>query len=197
MLHCSRCGVPIGPDNVHHINGNHDDDSAHNKIGLCMKCHDFIQGICDKCSRQSECHVKRFRECWHFEDALPPIHFRSMNEQLLENQNENNSARSMMSVVKGRVHLDREPIEKEEIIYGPRLNPEDVWAKEDQRWYYCPLCHVVYPNSGKCLYDRRPLTSFVPADDSWRKVVLESYRPPIDMPGVSDPEFSGWPGGMK
>jgi len=76
VIDCARCDTPISRDNIHHINGNHEDDSAYNRIGLCGKCHDLVQGICDKCTNQGECHIKKFQECWHFEDALPPIYFR-------------------------------------------------------------------------------------------------------------------------
>ena len=82
MINCARCGVPIGPDDTHHINGNHEDDSAYNRIGLCGKCHDFVQGVCDKCRGQEECHKNLFLECWRFEDAILPIHFRMKQEML-------------------------------------------------------------------------------------------------------------------
>jgi len=60
---------------THHINRNQEDNRLINLINLCSKCHDLVQAICDKCSNQPICHIKRFQTCWRFEDAIPPIYF--------------------------------------------------------------------------------------------------------------------------
>lgn len=89
MKRCWRCRKEIetycGP---HHIDGNHSNDLLINQITLCQKCHDLVQGICDKCLNQKDCHIKRFQKCWHFEDALPPIYFKSITETAKEMKKE-------------------------------------------------------------------------------------------------------------
>ncbi len=75
MKNCWRCRTKIGIINIHHIDGDFQNNVKFNQINLCAKCHNLIQGICDKCSNQANCHIKLFRECWYFEDNLPPIHF--------------------------------------------------------------------------------------------------------------------------
>lgn len=46
------------------------------EIPLCKTHHNLIEGICGKCQDQQDCWLKKFKQCWHFEDSLPPIFFR-------------------------------------------------------------------------------------------------------------------------
>ena len=76
MKQCWRCRTTSEPTGIHHIDGNHDNQKPQNLLRLCQKCHDFIQGICDKCASQKDCHIQKLQRCWMFENALPPIYFR-------------------------------------------------------------------------------------------------------------------------
>jgi hypothetical protein len=114
---CARCSAPINPDNIHHINGTHEDDSPHNKIGLCPKCHDFIQAVCDKCRGQGECHKSLFIECWRFEAAIPPIHFR---------------------IKEGTVEEVVEP--EEEPLYEERFERVALFGKVRMTRVFCAKC---------------------------------------------------------
>ena len=70
---------------IHHTNGNHSENrnnSLWNKINLCRKCHDLVQGICDKCANQNGCYVKKLQQCWAFSDALPPIFYRERMKEM-------------------------------------------------------------------------------------------------------------------
>ena len=80
MNRCWRCRGISYAGSIHHINGDGQDDRISNKIRLCLKCHDFVQGICGKCDQQVNCYVKRFQLCWKFEDNVPPIYFRNKIE---------------------------------------------------------------------------------------------------------------------
>jgi len=75
MKQCWKCRK-VGDNEIHHINGNHSDNRPFNHINLCCKCHNLVQGICDKCIDQGSCHIKKLQQCWAFEDNLPPIFFR-------------------------------------------------------------------------------------------------------------------------
>jgi hypothetical protein len=87
MKKCWKCGkieykkFEVGN---HHINGNDSDNSLRNLINLCPKCHDLVQGICDKCQNQPDCSIKKLQQCWGFDDALPPIHFRRRKDMDME-----------------------------------------------------------------------------------------------------------------
>src|SRR4030042_4922211 len=74
-MKCWKCGTKIKEKSIHHINRNPEDENLSNKISLCRKCHDLVQAICDNCMDQSNCHVRKFRMCWQFENAIPPIYF--------------------------------------------------------------------------------------------------------------------------
>jgi len=74
MKRCWRCRSSIRVA-LHHIKGNVEYKNPSDVISLCPKCHDLIQGICDKCADQIVCHVKKLQRCWAFDDALPPIYF--------------------------------------------------------------------------------------------------------------------------
>jgi len=80
MKQCWRCRTTMEGVHRHHINGDHELNMPTNLINLCKKCHDLVQGICDECIAQSECHTKKFVECWRFDKALPPIHFRAKSD---------------------------------------------------------------------------------------------------------------------
>jgi len=87
---CFRCSSR-GNYGLHHIDGsgNSDDpnDNPNNLIPTCPTCHDYIQGFCDKCTKQPFCNRKTFLECWEFEEAIPPIHFRlRKKEEILESE---------------------------------------------------------------------------------------------------------------
>jgi len=87
---CWRCRTNEDVE-IHHINGHHSDNCLTNHVNLCNKCHNLIQGICDKCSFESECHIKKLQRCWGFDDALPPIYFRDkQNEVPIEGQGDDN-----------------------------------------------------------------------------------------------------------
>ncbi len=87
MKRCYKCGNTGKDVSAHHINGNHGDNRLPNLISLCTKCHDLVQGICDKCRIQGDCFRNCFIECWMFEEALPPIHFRLRQDDAVENEN--------------------------------------------------------------------------------------------------------------
>ena len=114
MRQCWRCRTTKNYVGSHHINRNHNDSRSFNKIGLCKRCHDVIQGVCDKCSNQPDCHIKRFQQCWYFDDAIPPIYYRPytdgrVKDPKLENlnninrlsENGENDKTSMISADKG------------------------------------------------------------------------------------------------
>jgi len=107
---CWKCRTRKGTISFHHINGNHNDVRKFNLINLCSKCHDVVQGICDKCQNQRDCYGIRFCNCWRFEDALPPIYYRvgvgiggqetkidNPSELLDKTENDQKSKTSMMS----------------------------------------------------------------------------------------------------
>lgn len=77
MKQCWKCRSTISDTNIHHVNGNRKDEKPQNLLRLCPKCHDLIQGICDKCITQKDCYTQKLQRCWAFEDALPPIYFRT------------------------------------------------------------------------------------------------------------------------
>lgn len=78
---CRKCRMAVTNWGLHHINGKGNDDRLNNKIRLCPRCHDLVQGICDKCQNQSFCSYPKFNMCWRFEDALPPIYFKQKIEE--------------------------------------------------------------------------------------------------------------------
>lgn len=79
MRQCWRCRSTISENAIHHINGNHEDENPQNLLRLCPKCHDLVQGICDKCEGQKDCYVQKLQRCWAFEDAIPPIYFHKVS----------------------------------------------------------------------------------------------------------------------
>jgi len=90
MATCFRCGKR-GNFYYHHIDGRgrrlpveEQNNNKTNLIPLCPSCHDMVEGICSKCVHQSTCNIKKFKECWRFEDALPPINFKSVEDELFE-----------------------------------------------------------------------------------------------------------------
>lgn len=79
MKQCWRCrksGDERFEFNIHHIDGDQQNDIPINKLRLCKRCHDYVQGICDNCLEQKLCYLDRFRRCWQFEDSIPPIYFK-------------------------------------------------------------------------------------------------------------------------
>lgn len=73
---CWKCKKQINKINIHHVDGNHENNNFNNKVYLCKKCHDLVQGICDKCEKLKSCRMAIFKECWSFDDAFPPIYFK-------------------------------------------------------------------------------------------------------------------------
>lgn len=91
MSICYKC-KKRGNFQRHHIDGmgtqfptEIQNNNENNLIILCPDCHDLVEGICAKCSKRSNCFDIMFKECWRFEDALPPIHFREDTESIIEN----------------------------------------------------------------------------------------------------------------
>jgi len=76
MRQCWKCRKRGDEVNIHHVNGNPEDEKPQNCLGLCKECHDLVQGICDKCIKQKYCFVQNLQRCWGFDDALPPLYFR-------------------------------------------------------------------------------------------------------------------------
>ena len=74
---CSIEGVKTPTESLHHINGHFKGQT----IPLCKKHHDFIEGICGKCQEQETCWLEHFKQCWKYEDSVPPIHFREKTEE--------------------------------------------------------------------------------------------------------------------
>lgn len=83
---CWRCKTKEGIINIHHINGDPTHEALWNKVNLCQKCHDFVQGICDNCLTQKDCSIKKFQVCWAFETAFPPIFYRGIKGNLSQLQ---------------------------------------------------------------------------------------------------------------
>ena len=75
MKKCWKCGTTIEDYSVHHINGNREDNKPTNKISLCPRCHNIAEGICSKCQSHGCCHVRKFKDCWRFDDMLPPLYY--------------------------------------------------------------------------------------------------------------------------
>jgi len=68
----------------HHIKGHNKGDEL---ISLCQKHHDLVEGICGNCQRQPNCFESLFKQCWRFEDALPPINFKPKQIVTIETDN--------------------------------------------------------------------------------------------------------------
>ena len=79
MKQCWKCRTTTSKNMLHHINGNQEDEKPQNLLRLCVKCHDLIQGICDKCLNQRDCFNQKLQRCWRLEDALPPIYFKPIS----------------------------------------------------------------------------------------------------------------------
>jgi hypothetical protein len=69
-MRCKRCGRKERIQ-IHHVNGNHEDNNLRNKISLCNKCHDFIEAICSHCLNQPSCFAQRLQDNLIFEDTIP------------------------------------------------------------------------------------------------------------------------------
>ena len=78
MKQCWKCRTTTHDHMIHHVNGDHNDEKPQNLLRLCQKCHDLMQGICDKCEGQKDCYTQKLQRCWRFEDALPPIYFKQI-----------------------------------------------------------------------------------------------------------------------
>jgi len=77
---CWRCRSTTHLTGIHHINADPNDQKPQNLLRLCQKCHNLIQGICDKCKDQKDCYIQKLQRCWRFEDSLPPIEFRPKDQ---------------------------------------------------------------------------------------------------------------------
>lgn len=91
MSKCFKC-KKRGNFSYHHIDGmgsqlpiDKQNNNSSNLISLCPACHDIIEGICSKCFVRNNCNKNKFKECWGFEDSLPPIHFRTIEDIFEEN----------------------------------------------------------------------------------------------------------------
>ncbi len=58
---CWRCRTITQPTEIHHIDGNHENQNPQNLLRHCQKCHDLAQGICDKCQDQKVCYVQKLQ----------------------------------------------------------------------------------------------------------------------------------------
>jgi len=90
LSQCFRC-KRRGNFNFHHIDGNgsqlpieKQNNYPDNLITLCPSCHDIVEGICSKCFARNNCNKRKFKECWNFEDALPPIYFKTAEDVFIE-----------------------------------------------------------------------------------------------------------------
>lgn len=75
MSICWKCKIKIKEFQIHHVDGNHENDNFNNKVYLCNKCHDLIQGICNNCKKQQECYAAYFNICWEDVSKPPPVYF--------------------------------------------------------------------------------------------------------------------------
>ena len=96
-MQCFKC-KKRNINNIHHIDGNgtqlseeQQNNSNKNLITLCSDCHDIVEGICNQCFVREYCYDKKFKECWAFEDALPPIHFKTKKDIIIELQDSEES----------------------------------------------------------------------------------------------------------
>jgi predicted amidophosphoribosyltransferase len=135
MKTCWRCRIRNEYGSIHHINGNHNDDWLGNKVNLCLRCHDLVQGICDKCAIQSDCHFKHFANCWRFEDALPPIYFKPKDEKTsIESIDKEimalREAREVPCVDCGKPHLRKFDID----LWCPKCLEKLIVRQDPERW---------------------------------------------------------------
>ena len=93
MSKCALCSKK-GKWGVHHINGKGSvlpveqrDNRKTNLIVLCNLCHDKVEAVCSKCFARNNCNNRKFKECWRFEDALPPINFKSREDIFVDSLN--------------------------------------------------------------------------------------------------------------
>ena len=82
MVQCFKCNKR-GNLTQHHIDGNgthlpleDQNNDPSNLITLCPSCHDIVEGVCNQCYQRDDCNRTRFMDCWRFEDAIPPLHFK-------------------------------------------------------------------------------------------------------------------------
>ena len=69
---------------LHHIRGH---DIGYEVIPLCKHHHDLVEGVCNKCIRQSECFETLFARCWQFDDTIPPVYFQQKNWSIIMPEN--------------------------------------------------------------------------------------------------------------
>ena len=90
MVQCFKCNKR-GNLTQHHIDGNgthlpleDQNNDPSNLITLCPSCHDIVEGVCNQCYQRDDCNRTRFMDCWRFEDAIPPLHFKTREEIFME-----------------------------------------------------------------------------------------------------------------
>lgn len=86
---CYFCEILSEKVSQHHINGKgtafeieDQDNRPINFINLCTDCHDRVEAVCSKCADQGKCNNIKFKECWIFEEAIPPKYFRSFKQAI-------------------------------------------------------------------------------------------------------------------
>ena len=107
MKQCWRCRTTTSENMIHHVNGNHEDEKPQNLLRLCLKCHDLVQGICDKCNQQKDCYIQKLQRCWRFEDALPPIYFRPKQESNGNGQGKVNAKPQKVKKINNIINLTK------------------------------------------------------------------------------------------
>lgn len=76
MSICWKCKIEIKEYKIHHVDGNHENNNFNNKVYLCSKCNDLIQGICNICENQQKCYTAYFSICWEDVFKPPPVYFK-------------------------------------------------------------------------------------------------------------------------
>lgn len=160
---------------IHHIDGNgsqlpedEQNNSKENLIILCLDCHDLIEGICSQCFLRENCFDNKFKECWGFEDALPPIHFKRKEDFL----------------------IDSEKLEDSFTASCPKCNSNKIariskWTydgvyKSDNNYialYKCKSCKFEFKRTLNGLYERAIDNLKVPIEiKDWNIAVKVKYR---------------------
>ena len=88
---CYFCKEKVKAKNMHHINGLgfavepiERDNRPENLVSICPTCHDKVEAVCGKCVNRKKCNIHKFTDCWVYEDAIPPKHFKSSRQALID-----------------------------------------------------------------------------------------------------------------
>lgn len=88
---CKKCRRIAEKVSKHHIDGlgthlpiEAQNNKSKNLINLCDDCHNQVEGVCSECGDREYCNTIKFKECWRFEDSIPPIHFISIEGKFIE-----------------------------------------------------------------------------------------------------------------